>query len=107
MAYADDLFKDAQHLAQRGGKHPRQSSLLEIGDKRNPTPAEADLKNLIAKFTQLQKDRNEADYNVAKIWSPIDVARTLDIADEVFAIWRRIRRDKLAQHHLLSMFGAR
>jgi hypothetical protein len=89
-------------------EHRRMSgAIFEIGDKRNPTPAEAELKNLIAKFTQLQKDRNEADYNVGKIWSPIDVARTLDIADEVFAIWRRIRRDKLAQHHLLSMFGAR
>jgi hypothetical protein len=27
MAYADDLFSDAHHLAKRGGKHPKQSSL--------------------------------------------------------------------------------
>jgi uncharacterized protein (UPF0332 family) len=27
MAYADDLLKDARHLAKRGGKHPKQSSL--------------------------------------------------------------------------------
>jgi hypothetical protein len=31
----------------------------------------------------------------------------MDLADEVFTIWRRIREEKLAQHHLLSMFGAR
>jgi hypothetical protein len=152
MAYADDLLKDTLHLASRGGKHPKQSSLrravstayyavfhllvadfvahwrvpdqrarlgrmfehrrmsgaaLEIGDKSNPTPIEAELKNLIAKFTQLQKDRYEADYNVGKAWSPTDVARTLDLADEIFAAWRRIRNEKLAQQHLMSMFGAR
>ena len=27
MAFADDLPKDAYHLAGRGGKNPRQSSL--------------------------------------------------------------------------------
>src|ERR1019366_7574245 len=27
MAFADDLLKDAYHLAARGGKNPRQSSL--------------------------------------------------------------------------------
>ena len=152
MAYADDLYKDAQYLAKRGGKRQRQSSLrravstayyaafhllvadfvanwrvpdqrarlgrmfehrrmsgaaFEFGDKHNPTPIEIDLKDLIAKFAQLQKDRNEADYNVAKIWSHTEVARTLDLADKVFTVWRRIRNDKLAQYHLMTMFGAR
>jgi uncharacterized protein (UPF0332 family) len=132
MAFADDLFKEAHHLAKRGGKSPKQASLrravstayyavfhllvadfvanwrvpdqrarlgrmfehrrmsgavLKIGDKRKLRPIETELKDLIAKFTQLQKDRNEADYNVAKIWSHTDVARTLDVADEVFAAW--------------------
>jgi len=27
MAFAADLLKDAYHLAQRGGKNPRQASL--------------------------------------------------------------------------------
>ena len=27
MAFADDLLKDARHLAARGGKNPKQSSL--------------------------------------------------------------------------------
>lgn len=89
-------------------EHRRMSgAVLEIGDKHNPTPIEADIKSLVAKFTQLQKDRYEVDYNVAKIWSHTDVARTLDLGNEVFTIWRRIRKEKLAQHHLMSMFGAR
>jgi hypothetical protein len=152
VAYPDDLLKDAYHLAGRGGKNPKQSSLrravstayyatfhllvgdfvahwrmpdqrarlgrmfehrrmsgavLEIRDKQKPTPIEVELKSLIATFTQLQKDRYEADYNVGKTWSRTDVARTLELADETFTIWRRIRKDKLAQGHLLTMFGAR
>jgi len=46
--------------------------VLKIGDQRKLTPIETDLKDLIARFTQLQKDRNEADYNVATIWSHTD-----------------------------------
>lgn len=80
---------------------------LEYGDKKKPTPTEQDLEQLIGKFTQLQKDRYEADYNVGKIWSQTDAKRTIDLADEIFATWRRIRRRKSAQNHLLSMFGAR
>jgi uncharacterized protein (UPF0332 family) len=89
-------------------EHRRMSGpALEYGDKSRPTPAEQDLKQLIAKFTQLQKDRHEADYNVGKIWSRTDAKRTIDLADEIFTTWRRIRKRKSAQHHLLSMFGAR
>lgn len=33
--------------------------------------------------------------------------RTIDLAEEIFVTWRRIRNRKSAQNHLLSMFGAR
>jgi hypothetical protein len=82
-------------------------ALFAIREKRKPTPLESDIRTLIDKFGQLQKDRNEADYNVAMIWSRTDGVRSLELAGQVFTIWRRIRREDLAQHHLLSMFGAR
>ena len=89
-------------------EHRRMSgAALEYGDMKKPTPTEQDLKQLIDKFTQLQKDRYEADYNVGKIWSQTDAKRTIDLADEIFTTWRRIRKRKSAQNHLLSMFGAR
>jgi len=152
MAFADDLLKDAYHLACRGGKNPKQSSLrravstayyaafhlliadfaanwalpdqrarlgrmfehrrmsgaaLKFQDKKNPTPTEHELQNLIDKFTQLQKDRYEADYDVGRKWSRYDVEITLALATEGFNTWRGIRKEKEAQHHLMSMFGAR
>lgn len=152
MAFADDLLKEAYHLAARGGKNPRQSSLrravstayyavfhlliadfvanwgqpdqrarlgrmfehrrmsraaYNFRDKNNPAPTETELQKVISKFTQLQKDRYEADYDVGRKWSRYDVENTLALATEVFRTWRGIRKEKVAQHHLMSMFGAR
>lgn len=149
MAFADDLLKDAHHLADRGGKNPKQSSLrravssayyalfhLLIADfvlnwKRRDqrvrlgrmfehnkmikakfpgapsTQLETDLKKVIDAFAQLQEDRLTADYDFGSNWSRLDVANALAIADEAFKAWRTIRKEKIAQDHLLAMFGAR
>jgi len=80
---------------------------FKYGDQKKPTPTETKLKELIDKFTQLQTDRYEADYNVGRIWSRTDALRTLGLADEVFALWNGIRKEKVVQHHLMSMFGAK
>ncbi|MEP7362934.1 MAG: hypothetical protein ABI972_06730 [Acidobacteriota bacterium] len=150
MAFPDDLLKDAYHLAERGGRNPKQSSLrravstayyalfhLLTGDfvanwgvkhqrarlgrmfehrkmsqaafKFNEpmSSVELDLKKVILAFTQLQEDRNTADYDSERVWSRTDVNRTLDRAEGAFVAWRNIRKEKIAQDHLLTMFGAR
>jgi uncharacterized protein (UPF0332 family) len=151
MAFADDLLKDAYHLAARGGKNPRQSSLRravstayyalfhlliadfvlnwKTKDQRarlgrmfehrkmsqavlkvqgtTLTPVEKELKTVIDAFGQLQEDRYTADYNVGRIWSRVDVINTLAIADEAFKAWRTVRKETMAQDHLMTMFGAR
>lgn len=71
------------------------------------TAAELDLKTVIDAFIYLQDHRNTADYDVALIWGRRDVEDTLTIAEEAFKAWGRIRKDKIAQEHLLKMFGAR
>lgn len=151
MSFPGDLLSDAHHLAARGGKNPKQSSLRRavstayyavfhlltgdfvanwrITDQRarlarmfehrkmsqagykfknaSPSPVEVDLKAVIDRFSQLQEERYLADYDVSRIWTRLDVATTLKTADEAFAAWKRIRKDKVAQDHLLTMFGAR
>jgi len=151
MAFADDLLKDAYHLAGRGGKSPKQSSLrravptayyalfhlliadfvanwrlkdqqsrlgrmfddgkmrtpLRLKDKTKPTLVETEVQKLIQAFSQLYEDRCTADYDIGKVWSRTDVTNTLRVAEEAFQIWRAIRKEKPAQNHLLSMFGAR
>jgi hypothetical protein len=69
----------------------------------NATPAvEADLKKVIDAFGQLQEDRHTADYYFGRNWSRLDVNNALAIASEAFMAWRNIRKDKIAQDHLLT-----
>jgi hypothetical protein len=35
------------------------------------------------------------------------VTNTLAIADEAFVAWRNVRKEKIAQDRLMTMFGAR
>jgi uncharacterized protein (UPF0332 family) len=152
VAFADDLLRDAHHLAGRGGKNPKQSSLrravstayyalfhllvadfvsnwrltdqrarlgrmfehrkmsgavLKLQDKRNPTAVEAELQKVISVFARLQEERYIADYDAGLIWTRTQVTDILTIVDEAFKRWRSIRTEKAAQHHLMSMFGAR
>ncbi len=81
------------------------ATVVDLADKHNPTPVETKLRFLVSTFTQLQKDRNEADYNVARIWTRTDATQTLDLADELFSLWREIRKDKAARNHLMSMLA--
>ena len=76
-------------------------------NKSAPTPIESDLLKVIGTFVRLQDDRYAADYDIAKVWSRSDVMTSLALAEQAFKSWRNIRKDKIAQDHLLSMFGAR
>jgi len=55
---------------------------INVRDKKNPTPVEIELQKLISKFTQLQNDRYEADYDVGRKWS-----RTMSRI-----LWRSLRK---------------
>ena len=70
-------------------------------------PVELDLRKVIDAFDQLQQDRHTAEYDVGRNSSRVDVTNTLAIADEAFGAWKNIRKQKIAQDHLLTMFGAR
>ena len=71
------------------------------------TPVETDLLKVIEAFGLLQNDRHSADYDVARNWTRAEVMNTLVIAVDAFKSWKSIRKEKIAQDHLLTMFGAR
>ena len=48
------------------------------------TPVEADLIRVIEAFSQLQRDRHIADYDVSEVWSRDDVTISLALAAEAF-----------------------
>ena len=89
-----------EHRKMRG-------AALRSQDKNNPTPVEKELEKIVGAFAKLQDDRYKADYDVGCTWSRTDVKNTLAITDEAFRTWRSIRNEELAQHPVMSMFGAR
>lgn len=75
-------------------------------DEKNPTPTEASLVAIRTAFRQLQADRHRADYDLSWDIVATDVTNAIALAEHTFARWRSIHGEDLAQHHLLSMFGA-
>lgn len=76
-------------------------------DKKSPTSVERALQEVITAFSQLQKDRERADYDGGWRLVETDVRNAIRLAEDVFASWRKIKDADIARHHLLSMFGAR
>jgi hypothetical protein len=76
-------------------------------DKRNPSPAETQLVDVVTAFGQLQADRHRADYDTGWRLVGTDVANAITLAETTFSKWRAVRGDNVARDHLMSMFGAK
>ncbi len=100
-------FPDQRARLGRMFGHGQMRTGFTPKDKNSPTPVEQALQDVIKAFTQLQKDRERADYDGG--WSLVDtdVRDAIRLAEDVFSKWREIKDDDIARHHLLSMFGAR
>src|SRR5258706_10770140 len=48
-------------------------------------------------FVQAQQQRNDADYNIAKEWTPVEVVTQIDSVAEAFRSWGIIRDEAVAQ----------
>ena len=86
---------------------PMRNAAFAPNDKRNPTPLEQELIDVVTAFAQLQKDRQRADYDSGWNLVETDVRNSVTLAEDVFTKWRRIRHEDIVRHHLLSMFGAK
>lgn len=101
-------FPDQRARLGRMFNHgPMRNAAFAPKDKRNPTPLEQELIDVIAAFGQLQGDRQRADYDSAWKLVDTDVRDSVTLAERVFTKWRKIRDEDIARHHLLSMFGAK
>lgn len=98
------------------GQRPRLGRMFNHGkmgtgftakDKKSPTDTERTLQNVVTAFTQLQKDRERADYDGGWALAETDVRAVIEYADKVFMTWRAVKDEDVARNHLLTMFGAR
>ena len=101
-------FPDQRARLGRMFNHgPMRNAAFTPKDKRNPTPLEQELIDVITAFGQLQGDRQRADYDSGWNLIETDVRDSVTLAEDVFTKWRKIRDEDIARHHLLSMFGAK
>ncbi len=56
-------------------------------------------------FVQAQERREEADYNIAKQWTALEVKAQIAVVNEAFEAWKIIRDDAGAQAYLVSLLG--
>jgi len=100
-------FPDQRARLGRMFSHSGMRTGFTPKDKKNPTPLEKELIDVITSFEQLQKDRQRADYDSGWRLVETDVRNSVTLAEDVFSKWRKIKDEDLARHHLLSMFGAK
>jgi hypothetical protein len=100
-------FADQRARLGRMFGHGGMRTGSTLKSKKNPTPLEKDLVDVIDSIEQLQKDRHRADYDSGWRLVETDVRNSITLADDVFAKWRKIKGEDIARHHLLSMFGAK
>ena len=56
-------------------------------------------------FVQAQQRRNDADYNIAKEWTPLEARTQVDSVREAFESWNMIRDTAASQSYLVSLLG--
>ena len=65
------------------------------------------LRTVANAFIQAQQRRNDADYNMAKEWTPVEVAAQIASVNEAFKMWNLIRDEAVAQAYLVSLLGSK
>jgi hypothetical protein len=56
-------------------------------------------------FVQAQQRRNDADYNLAKEWTPVEANTHIASVKEAFDSWNIVREEADAQAYLVSLLG--
>ena len=64
--------------------HSKMCTGFTPKDKRNPTSVEQELQDVITAFSQLQKDREKADYDSGWRLVETDVRNATRLAEDVF-----------------------
>jgi hypothetical protein len=62
-----------------------------------------ELETVAQVFVKLQESRQQADYDNAKVWEPIEVQAMVTDGQTAFENWSRIRTDPAANEYLLSL----
>jgi uncharacterized protein (UPF0332 family) len=65
------------------------------------------LRTVANAFIQAQQKRNDADYNIAKEWTAVEVYTQIAAVSDAFESWSAIRDKAVAQAFLVSLLGSK
>ena len=94
-------------------KTASESKIAQINTRLKSTQSGQDsivdihLRTVADAFVQAQKRRIEADYNIAKDWTPVEVETQIALVADAFKAWESIRDEAVAQAYLVSLLGTK
>lgn len=68
-----------------------------------PLAVPQELETVAQAFVKLQESRQQADYDNAKVWEPVEVYAKIGDAQFAFINWGLVRDDPAADEYLLSL----
>ena len=99
------------HGPMRQASERKVSELNRIlKENRSESPlrkVETELHDVAQVFIDAQSRRNEADYNVGRIWEKSEVILQIDAVAQAFKSWNAIRDEPIAQSYLVSMLASK
>ena len=108
------LISEATRNWKHGGQRAVLARLFDHGKMKAASLHEAQtesrpaqLRQVAKAFVDLQKNRHDADYDNARVWTRSDTLDQVASAEAAFATWRAIRDRPEAQSYLLSLLGKR
>jgi hypothetical protein len=83
----------------------KTSSRFIYDNKFKPpgTPSEMSLIIVATSFVQLQRKRNECDYDLSFTMSFTEASRHVDLAQVAFDEWAKIRTEQIAKDYLYAL----
>ncbi len=67
----------------------------------------ADLETVAVALLRLQEARHQADYDLDRVWTRAAVQEFVQVTEEAFASWARIRRTHEANVFAIALFSAK
>lgn len=111
-----NLTIDAAHRVQRWFDHGEMKRVCGMFSKPAApqqldailgTPVSADLQSVAQSFIQLQEARQDADYNLAVVWTRLTAQQYGQVARDAFAAWTRLRKTHEANVFALALLSAK
>jgi hypothetical protein len=75
----------------------------QLADLTGGVQVPADLQAIAATFVALQEARHEADYNVRRSFTRLEVVNLVNRAGQAFQLWRPLRTDPAARMYLAAL----